>query len=85
VAAEPDHLAPQGAAEVPRSWRWTGLRSHSLAAQLFALLAPATPFELSVIRVHQHFLFLFLNCLCLRNRPAGRCYALRWLRRGGRA
>jgi hypothetical protein len=60
MAAEPDHLPAQGATETSLPTGWMGLRSHSLAAQLFTLLAPATPLELCVVRVHQQFLCLFL-------------------------
>ena len=60
MAAEPDHLPAQRAAQMPCARCRTGLHSHSLPAQLFALLAPATALQLRVIRVHQHLLFLFL-------------------------
>ena len=59
MAAEPDHLPAQGATHTPLPSGWTGLRGHSLATQLFTLLAPATPLELYVVGMNQHLLFLF--------------------------
>jgi len=51
MAAEPDHLPPEGATETPLPLRRTDLRGLSLMTQLLTLLAPATPLELFVVHV----------------------------------
>jgi hypothetical protein len=79
MAADPDHVPTDGMADPAR---WPALRNQSLAARCGTQLVSATSVYFQVIGMDQHFAKpSFVKLICLRSRPAGRCFALLATRR----
>jgi hypothetical protein len=80
TAADPDHRTADCAANSPL--RLTAGCDESLPTDRLTLFAPALPFDLNVVGMDQHLRnHLLSNGFVCAGRPAGRCYALRDLRR----